>query len=91
MVSFDGFMSYIVDLIDNMSNKTADHLRANPLVLAHCIGAMKIITAISIAKESHVSFYNEWYHWHLLLSSFRFIDHTYFHPQTQKLEPPCTA
>ena len=55
MVSFDGFMNYIVELIDNMSSKTADHLRANPLVIAHCIGAMKIITAISIAKDSHVS------------------------------------
>ena len=48
-------MNYIVELIDNMSSKTADHLRANPLVIAHCIGAMKIITAISIAKDSHVS------------------------------------
>ena len=55
MVSFDGFMNYVVELIDNMSSKTADHLRANPLVIAHCIGAMKIITAISIAKDSHVS------------------------------------
>ena len=55
MVSFDGFMNYIVELIDNMSSKTADHLRANTLVIAHCIGAMKIITAISIAKDSHVS------------------------------------
>ena len=55
MVSFDGFMNYMVELIDNMSSKTADHLRANPLVIAHCIGAMKIITAISIAKDSHVS------------------------------------
>ena len=55
MVSFDGFMNYIVELIDNMSSKTADHLRANPLVIAHCIGAMKIITAISIAKDSYVS------------------------------------
>ena len=55
MVSFDGFMNYIVELIDNMSSKTADHLRANPLVIAHGIGAMKIITAISIAKDSHVS------------------------------------
>ena len=47
-------MEYIVELIDNMASKTADHLRANPLVIAHCIGAMKIITAISIAQESHV-------------------------------------
>ena len=54
MVSSDGFMDYVVELIDNMSKKTADHLRTNPLVIAHCIGAMKIITAISIAKESHV-------------------------------------
>jgi len=54
MVSSDGFMEYIVELIDNMTRKTADQLRANPLVIAHCIGAMKIITAISIAKESHV-------------------------------------
>ena len=43
-----------MELIYNMSKKTADQLRANPLVIAHCIGAMKIITAISIAKESHV-------------------------------------
>ena len=54
MVGSDGFMEYIVELIYNMSRKTKDHLRANPLVIAHCIGAMKIITAISIAKESHV-------------------------------------
>ena len=47
-------MEYIVQLIYNMANKTADHLRANPLVIAHCIGAMKIITAISIAQESRV-------------------------------------
>ena len=54
MVNSDGFMDYIVELINNMSHKTADQLRANPLVIAHCIGAMKILTAISIAKESHV-------------------------------------
>lgn len=54
MVNSEGFMEYIVELIDNMASKTADHLRANPLVIAHCIGAMKIITAISIAQESHV-------------------------------------
>ena len=54
MVNTEGFMEYIVELIDNMASKTADHLRANPLVIAHCIGAMKIITAISIAQESHV-------------------------------------
>ena len=47
-------MEYIVELIDNMAGKTADHLRANPLVIAHCIGAMKIITSISITRESHV-------------------------------------
>ena len=48
-------MEYIVELIYNMASKTADHLRANPLVIAHCIGAMNIITAISIAQESHVN------------------------------------
>ena len=48
-------MEYIVELIYNMASKTADHLRANPLVIAHCIGAMNIITAISIAQQSHVS------------------------------------
>lgn len=48
-------MEYIVELIDNMASKTTDHLRANPLVIAHCIGAMNIITAISIAQESHVN------------------------------------
>ncbi|XP_067026328.1 uncharacterized protein [Acropora muricata] len=56
MVNSDGFMDYIVELINNMSHKTADQLRANPLVIAHCIGAMKILTAISIAKESHEGF-----------------------------------
>lgn len=56
MVNSDGFMDYIVELIDNMSRKTADQLRANPLVIAHCIGAMKILTAISIAEESHERF-----------------------------------
>ncbi|KAL9951460.1 hypothetical protein ACROYT_G044123 [Oculina patagonica] len=56
MVKSEGFMEYIVELIDNMASKTADHLRANPLVIAHCIGAMKIITAISITKESHDKF-----------------------------------
>ena len=54
MVNSDGFMDYIVELINNMSHKTADQLRANPLVIAHCIGAMKILTAISITKESQV-------------------------------------
>ena len=58
MVNSDGFMDYIVELIDNMSRKTADQLRANPLVIAHCIGAMKILTAISIAEESHVIYYH---------------------------------
>ena len=55
MVNTEGFVEYIVELIYNMASKTADHLRANPLVIAHCIGAMNIITAISIAQESHVN------------------------------------
>ena len=55
MVNTEGFLEYIVELIYNMASKTADHLRANPLVIAHCIGAMNIITAISIAQESHVN------------------------------------
>ena len=54
MVNSEGFMEYIVQLIYSMANKTADHLRANPLLIAHCIGAMKIITAISISQEIHV-------------------------------------
>ena len=56
MVNSEGFMEYIVQLIYSMANKTADHLRANPLLIAHCIGAMKIITAISISQEIHVMF-----------------------------------
>ena len=54
MVNSEGFMEYIVQLIYSMAKKTADHLRANPLLIAHCIGAMKIITAISISQEIHV-------------------------------------
>lgn len=45
-----------MQLIYSMTNKTADHLRANPLLIAHCIGAMKIITAISISQEIHEKF-----------------------------------
>ena len=55
MVNSDGLMEYVVELIDNMASKPAHHLRLNPLVIAHCIGAMKIVTAISVAQESHVS------------------------------------
>lgn len=67
MVNSDGFMDYIVELINNMSHKTADQLRANPLVIAHCIGAMKILTAISIAKESHVI--DNFFHYLVIISS----------------------
>ena len=51
MVSTNGFLEYMSELIWNMSCKTGDQLRANPIAVAHCIGAMKIISAISITKE----------------------------------------
>lgn len=51
MAIASGFVEYMAELIWNMSSKTGDQLRANPIAVAHCIGAMKVVAAISIAKD----------------------------------------
>ena len=43
-------------------------------------------------QKYHLVQHKKQHHWKVLLSSFHLNGHTLgFHPQTQKLEPPCTA
>ena len=51
MVSVPGLLEHMGELVWGMSVLTADQLRANPMALAHCIGAMKIVAAISISEQ----------------------------------------
>ncbi|XP_032239903.1 uncharacterized protein LOC5514394 isoform X2 [Nematostella vectensis] len=53
MVGFAGFLEYMADLICHVALKTPLFLRENPMVVAHCIGAMKIISGISITDDFH--------------------------------------
>ena len=44
------------------------------------------------SSQNHLVQHNKHYHRKVLLSSFHLNGHTLgFHPETQKLEPPCTA
>ena len=53
---------------------------------------IRILSANSNVTDHLVLQHNKQYHRKVLLSGLRLNGHTLeFHPQTQKLEPPCTA
>lgn len=53
MVLQKGFLKYLADLCWNISSNSAEYLREHPMFIAHCIGALKIISSISISECFH--------------------------------------
>jgi hypothetical protein len=53
MVGVDGFLKYLAELIWNVASKSSEYLREHPMFLAHCIGALKIVSGISISEIFH--------------------------------------
>ena len=73
-----------------ISNEHIYHCQVPPL------DSILIITThhfvFKVKRENYVVQYNKHHHRKLLLSSFHLNGHTLgFHPQTQKVEAPCTA
>ena len=46
MLQKEGFLEYMAKLIWNMGSRSLDDLRSNPMLVAHCIGAMKTISGL---------------------------------------------
>ena len=53
MVGVDGFLEYLAELTWNVTSSSSEYLREHPMFLAHSIGALKIISGISISEVFH--------------------------------------
>lgn len=58
MVLQKGFLKYLADLCWNISSNSPEYLREHPMFIAHCIGALKIISSISISEGFHEELLN---------------------------------
>lgn len=52
MLEKEGFLEYTAKLISNMASKTLDDLRSNTMLVAHCLGAMKIVAGLVVSKAA---------------------------------------
>ena len=62
------------------------------LVKPYGVCSLSYSLTFNVSSKNHLVQHKKHYHRKVLLSSFHLYGHTMeFHPQTQKLEPPCTT
>lgn len=52
MLEKEGFLEYVAKIIWNMASRSLDDLSSNPMLVAHCIGAMKTVAGLILSDTA---------------------------------------